>query len=490
MIVNKLDSCFFRYLRLFKVILYNETSDKTLIIPILKIAKQLNHPGINNFFKERNHMSSIGSQLPCAAYTGKEPYLFISYAHVDRKQVYPEIKALYERGYRIWYDEGITPGSEWSEEIAQAINGCDMFIVFISRSAIQSSNVRREISFALNKNKLFLPVHLEEVSLPPGLELSMGNVQWVMKWKMSVDVYTRKLLNALPGSCLGETKQAVAHARPYNAIQKPPIPEGFVFIQGGVFLMGSPENETGRLSIETQHQVKVGDFYMAQYPVTVAQFETFIGEANYRTDADKDGASFLWDGENVNKKSGVNWRCDTKGELQQDKQHPVLHVSWNDAAAYCEWQSKKLNRAFRLPTEAEWEYACRAGTTTPFNTGENLTTGQANYNGNFPYQNYPKGRFIGNTTPVGSYPPNKWGLYDMHGNVWEWCRDWYGEKYYEECKRQGVVDNPKGPATGSNRVFRGGSWDYNARHCRSADRNYNFPGSRNSFIGFRLVFVP
>jgi formylglycine-generating enzyme required for sulfatase activity len=285
--------------------------------------------------------------------------------------------------------------------------------------------VKREISFALNKNKLFLPIHLEDVSLPPGLELSLGNVQWVIKWKTSDDDYARKIMDAIPGSCLGKSETCF------------PIPDGFVFIKGGTYLMGSPE---------FKHQVKVSDFYMAIYPVTVAQFETFINESNYH----------------IGLGSGGDWRCDPYGRLQLDKQHPVIFVSWNDASAYCQWLSQKHHHAIRLPTEAEWEYACRAGTSTPFNTGANLTTDQANYNGNCPYQNFPKGKYIGKTTPVGSYPSNGWGLYDLHGNVMEWCLDWYGEKYYDECKQEGIVENPQGPGNSFYRVLRGGSWDYPA----------------------------
>ena len=137
-------------------------------------------------------------------------------------------------------------------------------------------------------------------------------------------------------------------------------------------------------------------------------------------------------------------------------------MSWNDAIEYCEWLSKQWNITFRLPTEAEWEYACCAGTTTPFNTGDNLTTDQANYDGNYPYKKYPKGKYSGKTTPVGLYPPNTWGLYDLHGNVWEWCMDWYGKNYYEECKKQGIVDNPKGPDKGSR------GWRQFQRRCETA----------------------
>ena len=267
------------------------------------------------------------------------------------------------------------------------------------------------------------------------------------------------------------------------------MPE-FVFIKGGSFLMGSPESEVDRRDNETQHQVKVGDFYMAKYTVTVAQFEVFIHESQYQTEADKDGGSYAWTGKNLKKKAGVNWRCDVKGEAQKDKQHPVIHVSWNDATEYCKWLSAKLNATFRLPTEAEWEYACRAGTTTPFNTGDNLTTDQANYDGNYPYNKNPKGKYPQRTTPVGNYPPNAWGLYDMYGNVYEWCLDRYDNNYYDECTRQGTVENPTGPETGSYRVLRGGYWGGFARYCRSADRDNADPGLRYDSIGFRPVFVP
>ncbi|MCB0304981.1 MAG: SUMF1/EgtB/PvdO family nonheme iron enzyme, partial [Calditrichaeota bacterium] len=180
------------------------------------------------------------------------------------------------------------------------------------------------------------------------------------------------------------------------------VPE-FVWISGGNFIMGSPDDEVDRNESETQHEVKISDFFIAKYLVTAAQFETFIMESNYRTDADKAGGSFIWSGKKWHLRKGVNWRCDVTGKEQKDKQNPVIHVSWNDAIEYCHWLSKKLGVLVRLPTEAEWEYACRAGTATPFNTGETLSTEQANYDGNSPYNNGPKGVYLQKTTPVGSY---------------------------------------------------------------------------------------
>ena len=283
------------------------------------------------------------------------------------------------------------------------------------------------------------------------------------------------------------------------------VPESFVFIRGGEFTMGSPEGEIGRAATkafwqifgidysETQHQVKVSDFAMSKYSVTVGEFRRFVEATGYKTDAEKGGGSVVYLGNNqVGGGKGVNWRHGVRGELRplSEDNHPVLHVSWNDAMAYCEWMSKQTGKRFRLPTEAEREYACRAGTTTPFNTGKNLTTDQANYDGNYPYSNNPKGVYRENTVPVNSFTPNAWGLYNMHGNVYEWCSDWFGGRYYDECKAKGVVENPAGPETGSRRVLRGGYWDSYAWGCRSAYRDYGTPDYRSSYVGFRLVFVP
>jgi len=264
----------------------------------------------------------------------------------------------------------------------------------------------------------------------------------------------------------------------------------WIYIKGDIFQMGSPDTEIGREKIETQHPVKVSDFYMMAMPVTVRQFEQFIVATGHKTDADRHGGSRVWNGKKFEDKKGINWRCDVKGAIQEDKTHPVIHISWNDAVAFADWLGSTSKGSIRLPTEAEWEYACRAGTQTPFYTGENLTTAQANYNGNHPYNNHPKGRYLKSTTPVGTYPANAWGLHDMHGNIWEWCQDYYDEDYYQQCKEEGIVENPPGPETGTRRVVRGGSWGNYAVYCRTAHRNRVTPDSRFDDVGFRLVFVP
>ena len=274
-------------------------------------------------------------------------------------------------------------------------------------------------------------------------------------------------------------------------------PANYVLIRGGDFTMGSPVGEAGRAEVmsfwqkegvaysETQHKVRLSSFSMSKYAVTVAGFRRFVETAGYRTDAEKAGFSVIISNGEVKKADGVNWRCGVSGSVrpQSEENHPVLHVSWNDAVAYCKWLSAKTGKRFRLPTEAEREYACRAGSRTAFNTGTNLTIQQANFVDD-------QKQWRSGTVPVDSFAPNAWGLYNMHGNVWEWCSDWYGGTYYDECKAKGIVTNPAGPETGSLRVIRGGGWGDAAGSCRSADRGGLHPGNRGCSVGFRLVFVP
>ena len=165
-----------------------------------------------------------------------------------------------------------------------------------------------------------------------------------------------------------------------------------------------------------------------------------------------------------------------------DKNLPVEQVSWNDCQEFIKKLREKDKKPYRLPSEAEWEFSCRAGTTTPFHFGETISTDQANYDGTFTYGNGRKGVNRGKTTPVGSFPANAWGLHDMHGNLWEWCQDWFGD-----YPQKDVVD-PQGAEKGEFRVLRGGSWYFNPEDCRSAYRRRYLPGSRDYNRGFRLCF--
>lgn len=256
----------------------------------------------------------------------------------------------------------------------------------------------------------------------------------------------------------------------------------WICIPAGTFTMGSPPSEEMILDDEQQHKVRISRFRISRHEITVRQFSAFIDATGYVTDAEKGigpgSGSVTWTDTDLDLNPGVNWRCDEKGVLlpESDYDRPVIFVSWNDARAFAEWMG------CRLPTEAEWEYACRAGTSTTFNTGSELKTSDANYFGLFPYNYYDSsGTFIGHPVPAGSFKPNKLGLFDMHGNVSEWCSDWYGDY---PLKRQ---KDPSGPEYGLSRVVRGGSWCTDGIDCRSASRSCHQAWFRRYDIGFRVV---
>ncbi|MDM8524912.1 SUMF1/EgtB/PvdO family nonheme iron enzyme [Desulfococcaceae bacterium HSG8] len=256
----------------------------------------------------------------------------------------------------------------------------------------------------------------------------------------------------------------------------------FVSVPAGSFMMGSPGNEPKRDSDERQHRVKLTKgFYMQTTEVTAGQWRAFIRDTDFKTEAETGGGAFIWTGSKWEKKEGYYW--DNPGFSQTDK-HPVTCVSWNDVQEFLQWMNRKEGKTYRLPTEAEWEYACRAGTTTPFSFGKCLPADQANYDGNYPMPGCSKGKYRKKTVPVASFSSNAFGLYDMHGNVWEWCRDRYGDY------PSGSVTDPGGPPTGSSRVLRGGGWSSYAENCRSAVRGGLSPGSRLSIYGLRLVLSP
>ena len=266
-------------------------------------------------------------------------------------------------------------------------------------------------------------------------------------------------------------------AAPAAESEETPVDDGFVWIEGGTFLMGSPETENWRIDDETQHEVTVSDFWMSPYEVTQAEYQRLMGfnPSNFRED-------------NL----------------------PVESVTWLDAVRFCNAKSKEAGltpayaingetvtwdrgaNGYRLPTEAEWEYACRAGTTTPFNTIHAIGPEEANYYGHYPYEieeNYfndsvletRPGRYRQTTVEVNSFAPNPWGLYNMHGNVNEWCWDLYGA--YELTN---TVD-PTGVETGTRRVYRGGGWNDFGKNLRSAYRAAGELNMASYNLGIRLV---
>jgi len=236
-----------------------------------------------------------------------------------------------------------------------------------------------------------------------------------------------------------------------------------VAIPGGTFWMGSPYTETRQWDRPDgpQHRVAVAPFFIGKYPVTQAQWQAVATLPEVSCPLDPNSSYF----------KGDEW--------------PVERVSWYEAVEFCARLSRKTRRTYRLPSEAEWEYACRAGTITPFHFGETITSDLANYDGRLTYALAPEGKCREETTRVGSFQvANAFGLYDMHGNVWEWCADpWHPN--YRYAPSDGGIWELEGEA--AYRVLRGGSWDSHAKNCRSASRLRNRPENRDNSDGFRVA---
>lgn len=293
-----------------------------------------------------------------------------------------------------------------------------------------------------------------------------------------------------------------------------------VRIAAGEFMMGAEEDQEATKAAfpyadpellpreSPRHKVRITKaFYMGQYEVTLAQFMTFRKEAHYKIDAE-DGKSMTGYGKNGEQIESTEFRPWAPG-WKVEPDHPVGYVSWNDAVAFCDWLSRKEKKKYRLPTEAEWEYACRAGTNSRYSCGNNpeALIGFANTSdqdravlfpgkmvdvfdksGKKSGQQIPYPFLSGRdgfawTAPVGRFKPNNFGVYDMHGNSWEWCSDWFGENYY----RESPTDDPKGPAKGEVRVSRGGAFDNSPFTLRCARRDGGTPESHDNHDGFRIV---
>jgi formylglycine-generating enzyme len=265
---------------------------------------------------------------------------------------------------------------------------------------------------------------------------------------------------ALASACLWNGTETIAeYARRMDLPAAKTVPLGlpfnqvemhFALIPAGEFTMGSPNREPERLPGEAQHKVRISRaFFMQTTPVTQAQWKALMP------------------------RNPARFQGDTL---------PVESVTWKEAVKFCQALSAQDDKTYRLPTEAEWEFACRAGTTTPFNFGNSISPTVANYNASVPYGNSASALFRVATTPVETFKPNGWGLYDMHGNVWQWCSDWYADY------PAGDTLDPAGPAQGDGHVARGGSWVDIARFLRSACRGREAtPDGESIQTGFRVV---
>ena len=244
----------------------------------------------------------------------------------------------------------------------------------------------------------------------------------------------------------------------------------FAYVPAGTFQMGSPFSEAQRSSDESLHEITLSHgLYIGVFEVTQAEYEQVVGT------------------------NPSGFTSSARAELVDTSRFPVEQVSWDNANEFCRLLTgldaeQQADRTYRLPTEAEWEYACRAGqknVRTPFNLGASLSSKQANFHGKYPYGKAEAGPSLSRTTRVGNYKPNAIGLYDMHGNVWEWCSDKYNRDYY----LNGPKTDPRGPRGGERRISRGGSWRNNAARCRSAFRGKYDPAVHIDNVGFRVVLT-
>jgi formylglycine-generating enzyme required for sulfatase activity/RES domain-containing protein len=271
------------------------------------------------------------------------------------------------------------------------------------------------------------------------------------------------------------------------ALEMVPIP-------AGEFLMGSPEDEPGgRNGERPKHLVRLVPFSLARTPITQAQWRQV---ASWQPlPAERWGKELNPDASYFQNRQG-NDKSDIRlfeTEANTDNR-PVERVSWLDAMEFCSRLSQRTGRSYALPSEAQWEYACRAGTTTPFHFGDTISSDLANYVGKYAYADGPKGIYREQSTPVGMFPANAWGLHDMHGNVWEWCLDEWHENYYgSPTDGSAWVDYGEGEKSnelGKIRLLRGGSWVSSPANCRSAFRDNYLPDGRGVSIGFRVCCLP
>ena len=449
--------------------------------------------------------------------------IFLAHANEDK----PEVIKLYERlkkaGYQPWLDKkNLLPGQNWRTAISNAIKESQLFIACLSqRSIAKQGFVQREFKMALGQyanrpaNSIYLiPLRLNDCQIPDLRQEEYGvnlrDLHWLDYWEADGFELLEKTITfefgpfavkPEPSKVTTFSFETVFVNRRGEQIRRQAgqveyfrealgngVSLDMVKIPGGTFLMGTEDDEIERLCKKhdeewfrweaPQHEVSVPEFYVGRYPVTQAQWRAIASQTELKVERDLkiDPAYFK--------------------DKKDSNDRPVESITWYDAVEFCQRLSKLSGKTYRLPSEAEWEYACRAGTKTPFHFGDTITTDLANYDGTdfesegkvYPgiYAEEPRGKYREETTAVGQFPANSFGLYDMHGNVLEWCAD-IAHDNYQGAPADGSPWIDRDENDNHYCVLRGGSYFFIPALCRSADRRWNVPGSDNYGVGFRLV---
>ncbi len=447
--------------------------------------------------------------------------VFLCHNGQDKPEVKKIAETLKQQGLTPWLDEWeLQPGLPWQRELEKQIQNIKSAAVFVGGSGIgpwQQMEIEAYLRRFVRNQCPVIPVLLSNAPEQPELPLFLEGMTWVDFRRLSPKPMERLIWGITgikPRSPLELTsensktpnkEEQIKQILPVqsqtftfetftvnpNGKVSPPesktaryysedlgngITLEMVAIPGGTFLMGTEDEEIERLvkkfnwegfrKERPQHEVTVPPFFMGKYPITQAQWKAIASRTDLKVEKDLDlnPAHF-------------------KDRPDSDRR-PVEQVNWDHAIEFCARLSKLTVREYRLPSEAEWEYACRAGTTTPFYFGETITGELANYDASNTYAEEAKGEYRQQTTPVGQFPPNAFGLYDMHGNVWEWCADTWHDNY-DGAPTDGSVWTENGDDNRS--LPRGGSWYFNPFGCRSAFRSISIRRDNLSLNGFRVV---
>jgi formylglycine-generating enzyme required for sulfatase activity len=397
--------------------------------------------------------------------------VFLCHNSEDKPQVIEIAEQLKLCGLKPWLDKWeLRPGHSWQDVLEENIEQINAAAVFVGKNGLGPWQ-RREINAFLRKfvsrECPVIPILLPDAPKEPKLPTFLEEIMWV-DFRTSDPEPISQLIWGITGK---KSDQQINFKAQTNPVAPTVITEIFpkgillemVKIPAGSFLMGTEEAEVIRLCKEyetdwfkcemPQHRVNLKEFYLGKYPVTQEQYQAIMGT--------------------------------NPSDFKDNSENPVENVSWDDVQEFCQKLNEKTGKKYRLPSEAEWEYACRAGTKTAFYFGETISTDQANYDGNYTFGKGKKGVYREKTTPVGSFPANKFALYDMHGNVWEWCEDVWHENY-ENAPMDGSSWN-NNHSQSPLRLLRGGSWNNFPKDCRSANRVGNNADNCYDDIGFRLA---